>query len=213
MLKYLNILLKGFLIVQPLKWNSLEWILQANFNGRILMRRKLLFIFLVTDPWPEFFSPPSPPPPHFLERAQTRKGACLSLKRLFVSMVTCLPYLQSCKLGNSIKGLSRQFLLKWCLILAVCFIYLCCPITFWIWWLLLSNGGSKITQYEADYSMSDWDHWALFLGTVVGCQMVPRGWLCDLCAPDPPLHWTPAAEPSIQAELLGDALWGQLEKK
>lgn len=49
-------------------------------------------------------------------------------------MVTCLLQFQSCKLGNSIKGLPRQLLLKWCLILAVCFIHLCCPVIFWIWW-------------------------------------------------------------------------------
>lgn len=132
MLKHLKISdLRFLLIGQPPKWNSLELTLQKNFIGKILiMRRKLPFIVLAADPWPFFFHLPPLP----LERAQARRGACLSLKRLFVSMVTCLLHLQSCNLGNSIKSLSRQLLWKWCQILAICFIHLCCPVILWIWW-------------------------------------------------------------------------------
>lgn len=157
-----------------------------------------------------FFTAPS----SLLESAQTRRWACLSLKRLFVSMVTCLLHLQNCKLGNSIKGLSRQLLLKWCLIVAICFIHLCCPVIFWIWWFCFSQMEEVKWNSMKLVILIVWlGHWALFAGTAVGCHGSTPGWLCDLCSPYPPLHWTPEAEPSNRAELLGDAPWGQLEKK
>lgn len=103
--------LRFHLITQSPKWNNLELTLPANFIGTILiMRRKLPFVVQIADTWPIFFCLP---PSSLLERSQTRRGACLSLKRLFVSMVMCLLHLQSCNLGNSIKGSSRQLLLKW----------------------------------------------------------------------------------------------------
>lgn len=147
--------------------------------------------------------PFSTSPSSLLEQAQTRRGACLSLKRLFVSMVTCLLHLQSCKLGNSIKGLSRQLLLKWCLILAVCFIHLCCPAIFWIWWFCF---------YQVEEVK--WNNMKLIITGLTGpavhsCQvlscavLVESPGVCDWCSPGPPLYWSLAVEASTQQSCLG----------
>lgn len=42
------------------------------------------------------------------------------------------------------------------------------PLNFVI--LLLSNGGSKVKLYEADYDWLDWALWALLPGTVMSCH-------------------------------------------
>lgn len=97
-------------------------------------------------------------------------------------MVTCLLYLQSYKLRNSIKGLSRELLLKWCLILAICFIYLCWPSNL-LNLVILSHGGSEIKQYKVDYHLSDWARWALLSGTIMGWHGGTLWGVCDLCGP------------------------------
>lgn len=138
-----------------------------------------------------------PLPSSLLERAQTKRGACLSLKRVFVSMVTCLLHLQSCKVGNSITGLCRRLLLKWCLILAVCFIHLCCSGVFWIWWFCFPQM-EEVKQNEADCNGLRG-----LLGTLVGgCRglLEPLG-DGGMWGPGPPLHRSPAVEPSTHSSL------------
>lgn len=183
--------------------------LQAYFIGKILMRRKFPFIVLVADAWPAFSHLPLPS--SLLKQAQTRRGACLSLKRLFVSMVTCLLHLQRCKLGNSIKGFIQAVAFEMVSDIS-CLLHSPLLPSNLLNLVILANGGSKMKQYEADYNRSDWPRCAHSSGTVMGCLMEHPGCLWFLW-PRPTSALVSGSGDQHASRSAWRGRWGQLEKR